>query len=96
MITEHSDRARYVTEQVALWIANDRIAVDEARYCIRETKSFNDPLYMLRTHFTRQLRSVGRLYAPGVAAWHVAQELAPNDYARINWADVAAELAVSA
>jgi hypothetical protein len=30
--------------------------------------------------------------APFTAAWHAAQELAPNDYVRIDWKSIAADL----
>jgi len=43
---------------------------------------------MLREYLIPILTSAGSRTAPG----HVAQELAPNDYARIHWADVADEL----
>lgn len=92
MITEHSERARYVTTQVALWVANDYETYKAALYALNECKDFSDPLYLLRTHITMELRRLTNNYAPGVAGWHVAQELAPNDYARINWVAVADEI----
>lgn len=81
---EHSDRARYVTEQVKLWIANDADHYDEARGALRRGGMAAMAEYVRRT-----------LDAPnhGTAAWHVAQELSPNDInRRIHWSDVVDEL----
>jgi hypothetical protein len=79
---EHSDRARYVTEQVALWLANDGEHVAHAT-----ALAVND-LDGLRVYVMMVLRA-----APDYsAAWQVRQELAENDFGRIHWADVAAEL----
>ncbi|WP_040829060.1 hypothetical protein [Nocardia jiangxiensis] len=90
---EHSERGRYVTEQVALWIANegdatfykgtnDRIAFIAARHA---WDGELDALARFATHLIRTAQ-------PAHAAWQVQQELAPNDYDRIRWEDVAAEL----
>lgn len=88
---EHSERARYVTGQVALWIANDGDWVEGATHLAgREAAASHTNAYQaaypaLRDYLVGLLRSAKQ----GEAVWHVAQELAPNDYARIHWADVA-------
>lgn len=84
MRMEHSDRAKWVTEQVALWLANDGEFYDTARKLARQG-SLPDmaPAYveLLRRADPRTTH----------AGWLAAQ-LAPEDYDRIHWADVAAEL----
>lgn len=85
MEVEHSERARYVTEQVALWIANDGDHIEEARANILAEPNG------LRG-FEQYLSRVISLARKGEAAWHVQQELAPNDWARIHWDDVAREI----
>ena len=78
---EFSERARYVTEQVSLWIQNDGDYIEQARE---------------RAHDPERLRaflgSVIRRAPKGQAAWHVAAELAPNDWDRVHWDDVAEAL----
>lgn len=78
---EFSERARYVTEQVALWIANDSEYIEGAK------ERAHDP-ERLRAY----LGSIIRRMPKGRAAWHVAQELAPNDWDRIDWKRVAEEI----
>lgn len=81
-MTEHSDRARYVTDQVALWIVSDGDYYGKAReYAEQGPKA-------LQEYAERRLRTA----RPHSAAWHVRQELAPNDYDRIHWDDVAHQL----
>jgi hypothetical protein len=78
---EHSDRGRYVTDQVKLWIVNDGEFIGSARTASADPAWLEKLLaYLLHTA------------AEGSAPWHVAQELAPNDYTRINWAEIAEEL----
>jgi hypothetical protein len=78
---EHSERGRYVTEQVSLWIQNDGDHYYEARD---------------RAHNPERLRaylgSVIRRAAEDSAPWYVAQELAPNDWDRVDWAQIAEDL----
>lgn len=78
---EHSERARYVTEQVSLWIQND----GEWNALARGRADDPDRLRAF-------LGSVIRRSPQGKAAWHVAQELTPNDWDRIDWKAVAEEL----
>lgn len=78
---EHSDRARYVTDQVKLWLANDGQFFEAAKV------TAVDPEWLKRLG-----EYLLKTAAEGSAAWQVSQELAPNDYERINWEDVAAEL----
>ena len=86
MEREHSDRARYVTEQVALWIVNDGDHVDEAR---ANAEAERGGAYRGLEQFCTRVISLAR---KGEAAWHVGQEMAPNDWARIRWDDVANQL----
>lgn len=100
---EHSERAKYVTEQVALWLANDYEHYQHAQVCIKEGRAMQalrggpiglvngDVHSVLATSITMVLRGRPSKYS---AAWYVAQELSSNDYQRINWADVVAELEV--
>lgn len=76
---EDSERGRYVTEQVAVWIENDGDYIKNARTV---AKLGTDALAeFLREVIQRSRRSS--------APWQVSQELAPNDWARIDWAQVA-------
>lgn len=77
---EHSDRGRYVTNQVTLWICNDSNYIKAARKAIK-----HDALPDL-------LSSILLTSQPYSAPWQVAQELAPNDYNRIDWSSVAEDL----
>lgn len=79
---EHSERAVYVTHQVATWIINDGL------YYMTALKMARMGTKALASFCTRTIEAARH----GEAAWHVRQELAPNDYARIRWEDVAAEL----
>lgn len=85
---EHSDRGRLVTELVSVWIANDGEHIESARYCIREGGMAHPQDSMLANHLTRVLRRAP-LWS---AAWQTAQELAPNDYSRVDWASIARDL----
>jgi hypothetical protein len=81
---EHSERARYVTDQVSLWIANDSDYVEQARSFIRTEGSVS----ALGDFLVRVIKSAPQFSAP----WQVAQELSANDFGRIHWQDVADEL----
>lgn len=86
---EHSDRARHVTEQVSLWIANDGDYYESAQcWALRDQAADHEGYPQLATYVSSTLR----VTRPGSAAWHVARELSPNDLDRIRWADVAAQL----
>lgn len=88
--TEHTERARYVTEQVALWLANDGDHAERARTLAqRDASAWAGDFPRLAEYVITVLRNP---LSEGAAAWHVARELAPNDYARIRWADVAHQL----
>lgn len=79
---EHSDRGKYVTDQVVLWIENDSKFISDARKAAGHVD-------MLREYLTSVIR-----YAPDHSApWHVRQELAENDYNRVDWEDVARRIA---
>lgn len=78
---ELSERGRYVTDFVAMWIEND------GEYFERARELLIDP-----DRFERFLSTRLRQAQKGTAAWYTAQELAPNDYARIDWAEVARRL----
>lgn len=90
---EDSSRGDYVTEMVTLWLANEgdvinyygdhgRIAEIAAKHAWAGDLEW---LAKFATYLIRWTRT-------SQAAWDVQQELAPNDYDRIRWADVAAEL----
>lgn len=84
-MSEHSDRARYVTEQVSLWIQNDGDHHPFVMRLIEQMESNNA--------VADYLKSVLKYSPPyGSAPWQVAQELAANDYDRINWDDVVRNL----
>ena len=78
---EHSERGRYVTEQVSLWIQNDGVFFEPAKGMASEPR-------VLGIYLTIAIKTARR----GTAPWHVAQELAANDYGRIDWAQVARDL----
>lgn len=89
-MAEHSERGRYISEIIALWIANDgdidpdhgeRIAFVAAREAARS----HQDLAQYATTLIRTART-------GSAAAHVRAELAANDFDRIDWAAVSAEL----
>lgn len=82
MEQEHSERAHYVTNQVKLWAANDGEHINELR------AAANEGAEALAKTATKIIREG----APYSAPWQVRQELAPNDMARIRWADVRNEL----
>lgn len=79
---EHSDRAKWVTNQVALWIANDSDYIGIAR------GRLTHGIEVMAEYLTLVIRT-GKPYS---APWQVAQELAPSDYDRIRWDDVADEI----
>lgn len=83
-----SERARYVTDLVSMWIVNDGEHFHEARRAAGSDWAARSGYSELREYAERIIRTARRTTAP----WHVAQELAPNDYARIHWADVANQL----
>lgn len=88
---EHSDRGRYVTEQVSLWIQNDGEFVDDIRRRVdvaREIARRDPELLDLAAYLSEIIRHA----MPYTAPWQVAQELAPNDYDRIDWQSIARDL----
>lgn len=80
---EHSDRARWVTHLVTAWIENDSDYANKAREMYQEFDMATFGQYLATT-----LRRARKYTAP----WQCAQELAPNDYQRIHWSDVADSL----
>ena len=80
---EHSDRGKYVTELVSTWICNDGAFYNKARNCasrgVRSLECYI--LYLLRD-----------FDPPLPTPLQVAQELAPNDYNRIDWQSIADDL----
>ena len=80
---EHSERCMWVTHLVTVWLENDRPWAEKAWKMADQEAAF-------ALLFTRVLRT-----APfGSAAWHANQQLAPADYARIDWDDVRASFFV--
>lgn len=89
-MTEHSERSREVSVQVALWVSNDG-DIDPAhndRIAFVAARKAADSLTDLADYVTTLIRQA----APSSAAAQVRDELAPNDYDRIDRALVAAEL----
>lgn len=79
---EYSDRGRYVTHLVTVWIENDGDHVDMARQMAKVGPE------SLASRLTEILRRSPR----GSAPFQTAQDLAPNDYARIDWKQIAEDL----
>lgn len=79
---ERSERGRYVTEQVRLWIVNDSDHYHQAQDAARKGAKELEVL----------LRGILRHPVAQSAPWQVSRELAPNDYNRIHWDEVAEEL----
>lgn len=78
------DRAKWVTEQVAFWLANDGEFYETA-YTLAQQGSLPDmgPAYC---------ELIRRSDPQGSHAGWLAGQLAPEDYALIDWTAVAAEL----
>jgi hypothetical protein len=71
------------TRLVSLWITND----SEHYHAARRSALDGLPISM-GGHLTHVLKTA----KPHTAAWHTAQELSPNDYLRVNWAEVSRDL----
>ena len=80
---EHSDSAKWITEQVSMWINNDGDHYFRARSVAKQAPE----------ELGAYLKPILCHARPQSAPWHLAQELAPNDYDRIDWASVAEDLA---
>ncbi len=78
-----SDRERYVTDLVAEWISSDGDYFDQAQSLAREGSWSALGDFLMR---------IVRSARPYSAPWHVAQEMAPNDWARVDWPAVLAAL----
>lgn len=74
------------TRHVALWAANDYPAYQAMVPAARVSLAELERVGLLF------LRAGG--WPRGSGAWNVRQELSPNDYGRINWEQVRAELIV--
>lgn len=92
---EHSDRARYVTEQIGVWIANDGDYYDEALRLAEHVKDDDSPwsestrLRRFSGYLTETLNRARR----GSTAWYVRRDLSDNDLAnRVDWEEIAADL----
>lgn len=79
-IPERSDRTSYVTEWVTQWIISD------AHYVVRACRKYRDGGLPALASYIQSVLRVARYGSP---PWQVRQELAPNDYDRIAWAEVA-------
>ena len=83
---EYSERGRYVTEQVALYLANEGTEVDGRRVAFRcADLADSGDLAALATFARATITSL-----PEAAP--VRRELAVNDWERIDWAAVADEV----
>lgn len=80
---EHSDRAQYVTDQVAMWITNDGDHVANAQRLAKEGSAHALGSFLI---------TVVRAARPHTAPWHVAQELSANDWGRVHWDEVLRQL----
>ena len=76
-----SERSREVTASVSEWVINDGDYYEHARM-LRHAPD------VLGGWLTLALKMAKR----GSAAWYVAQDLAPADYERIDWASIAQDL----
>lgn len=91
-MAEYSERARYVTEQVQAYIANEGDPDPDTGERIAERAmalARANGLEALEQYVTRIIKTY-----PGRGARLTLNELAPNDWSRIRWDDVARELAV--
>ncbi|MET9263788.1 hypothetical protein [Amycolatopsis sp. NPDC004079] len=78
-----SAREQYVTDMVTEWLVNDGpVRAEAVRIVARSGKT---AAHDLGVWLWRHLREARR----GTAAWHLAQELAENDYLRVSWGEVA-------
>lgn len=84
---DHSDRRRYVTNQVSMWVCNDRNIYFQARQMAAEVSAIDLGSYLI---------PIIQRARPHSTPWQVAQELAPNDYNRIDWSSVAEDLTADA
>lgn len=82
---EHSERGRYVTDQVKLWLENDGPVLARARKV-----SAQDGFDGFVEFVTTWIRTAHETSTP---AWHVREELAGNDYDRVNWIEIYKEIA---
>lgn len=78
-MSTYSEREQYVTEQVAAWITSDGDHIDAARRLAKEGSAHALGNFLM---------TVVRSARPHTAPWHVAQELAPNDWGRVDWREV--------
>jgi hypothetical protein len=70
------------THHVSVWICNDGDLIDFARQV-----ALGGPKAL-----KRYVTAVLRLAPKNTAAWHVAQEIAPNDLERIDWQSIVYDL----
>lgn len=75
----YSERERYVTDQVANWITSDGDHIADAQKLAKEGSAHALGNFLM---------TVVRSARPHTAPWHVAQELAPNDWGRVHWDEV--------
>ena len=86
---EHSERARWVTHLVTVWLENDGDYAENAREIVKQaTDAGKDPAAELG----KSVSALLRIAPHGSAPWQCAQDLAPNDYNRIRWTDVVESL----
>ena len=88
-----TDREYHVTDVVSSWLVNEGDAVDWNGHRgvtaeVAATFAWAGDLRALEAMTVHIIKWAHRAHA----AWHVRQELAANDYRRIRWSMVAAEL----
>lgn len=76
---EHSQRGKDMTHKVSVWIENDF--------------QFNPTAVSLAHHvgcgaLRHYLSVILKAAAPYSAAWQTAQDMAPNDYDRVDWQEI--------
>lgn len=95
-------RADYVTDMIGTWIISEGefIDVDGERLRIAEHAAFlaKERRYDDMRKFITRVINLGGFMGPSsglVAAWEVGQEMAANDYDRVDWVEVGAQLRAS-
>uniref|UniRef100_UPI003F496DDE hypothetical protein n=1 Tax=Amycolatopsis sp. CA-096443 TaxID=3239919 RepID=UPI003F496DDE len=78
-----NERERYVTDEVIEWLVNDGpVRAEAVRIIARSGKTAAHDVGVWLWHRIRGARR-------GTEAWHLAQDLAENDYFRVSWGEVA-------
>lgn len=91
-----NEREEYVTDMVATWLANEgefiTVEGEEVRIAEHAAALAEENRLDSLKRFVESIIRTAPTHGPLAAAGEVRRELAHNDYARINWAEVSAEL----